>query len=173
MNVVSNASPLISLAGIEHLHLLPRLYHHVVIPEAVWQEVVVQGQGRKGANEVQAATWIQRQAITNRLLSRMLQRDLDTGEAEAIVLALEVRADALLMDERLGRDIATYLGVRCTGVLGVLVAARKQGHIPLLKPLLESLRDVARFHVSDVLYQRVLQDVGESPVPPCPPASTT
>jgi uncharacterized protein len=161
MNVVSNASPLISLARVGHLHLLHQIYNNVVIPEAVWYEVVIQGKGQVGADDVQTATWIQRQAVTNRLLTRTLQRDLDVGEAEAIVLALETRADALIIDERLGRETAAYLGVRCTGVLGVLIAAKNRGHIQSIKPLLDALRAVAGFRVSDTLYHNVLHDVGE------------
>jgi uncharacterized protein len=161
MNVVSNASPLISLAWIGHLHLLHQLYHQIVIPEAVWYEVVVQGKGQVGADDVQGAPWIQKQAISNKLLAHTLQRDLDAGEAEAIVLALETNADTLIMDERLGRETAAYLGVRCTGVLGVLVAAKKRGHIQSIKPLLDTLRDVARFRISDTLYRNVLHDMGE------------
>lgn len=162
MNVVSNASPLISLARIGHLHLLHLLYHEIVIPEAVWYEVVVQGAGLTGADDVQAAPWIQQRVVTNTLLTFALQRDLDAGEAEAIVLARETCADLLLMDERIGRETATYLGIRCIGVLGVLIAAKKRGHIHHVRPLLDALRDVARFRVSDTLYQQVVHDMDEA-----------
>lgn len=104
MSIVSNASPLINLARIGKLNLLRQLYGGLTIPNAVWQEVVFEGAGQPGADEVEAATWIKSQAVTNRELVRALQQELDAGEAEAIALALEIGAELLLMDERLGRN---------------------------------------------------------------------
>jgi predicted nucleic acid-binding protein len=161
MNVVSNSSPLISLAALGQLSLLPKLYHEITIPDAVWYEVVIRGKGQKGAEEVQTASWIHKQPVVNHLLSHTLQRDLNAGEAEAIVLALETNADILIMDERLGRETATYLGLHCTGVMGILIAAKRQGHIQAVKPLLDTLRQVIHFRVSDKLYHTVLQTVDE------------
>ena len=101
MSVVSNASPLINLARIGKLDLLHDLYGELTIPEAVWREVVVEGAGQPGADEVKGATWIKRHAVANRQLVHALQQELDAGEAEAIVLASEMEAELLLMDERL------------------------------------------------------------------------
>lgn len=162
MSIVSNASPLINLARIGRLDLLRQLYGELSIPEAVWHEVVVQGTGQPGADEVKAATWIKRQAVTNQALVRALQQELDAGEAEAIALALEVEAELLLMDEHLGRETARHLGLRYTGLIGVLIEARRKGLIGAVKPLLDALRDIAGFRVSDALYERVLQDEGEA-----------
>jgi hypothetical protein len=90
-----------------------------------------------------------------------LQQELDAGEAEAIALAVEVGSALLLMDERLGRDTAQHFGIRYTGVLGILIEAKHKGLVQAIKPHLDALRDLAGFHVSEALYQRVLQDVGE------------
>ncbi len=84
MSVVSNASPLINLARIDQLDLLPRLYGELLIPEAVWEEVVVEGAGQPGADEIKAATWIKVQAVANRSLVQALRQELDPGEAEAL-----------------------------------------------------------------------------------------
>ena len=161
MSVVSNASPLINLARIDQLDLLPRLYGELLIPEAVWEEVVTEGAGQPGADEVKAATWIKIQAVANRSLARALRQELDAGEAEAIILALEVEAELLLMDERVGREISQHLGVRYTGLIGILIEAKHKGLIGDVKPYLNTLRDVAGFHIRDVLYTRVLQDEEE------------
>ena len=101
--VVSNTSPLINLALIGQLDLLPQLYTQVVIPEAVWHEIVIKGAGQIGATEIQAATWVVKQPVQNNTLVQLLKQTLDAGEAEAIALALETQADLLLIDERLGR----------------------------------------------------------------------
>ena len=162
MSIVSNASPLINLARIGRLDLLRQLYGELSIPEAVWHEVVVQGSGQPGADEVKAATWITMQAVTNQALVRALQQELDAGEAEAIALALEGEAELLLMDEHLGRETARHLGLRYTGLIGVLIEAKRKGLIGAVKPLLDALRDIAGFRVRDALYECVLQDEGEA-----------
>lgn len=161
MNVVSDASPLINLARIGELDLLHRLYGDLLIPDAVWREVVIKGAGQPGAEEVRAVSWIKTRDVVNEHLVRALRQDLDAGEAEAIALALEVEADLLLMDERLGRDTAQHLGVRYMGLIGVLIGAKWNGWIRAIRPRLDMLRDEANFRVSDALYARVLQDEGE------------
>lgn len=117
MIVVSNSSPLINLARIGILDLLTQLYGELTIPEAVWLEVVIHGAGLPGADEVKNAAWIKKKAVSNTQLVAALQQELDAGEAEAVALALEAGADALLMDERLGRETARHLGVRCIGLI--------------------------------------------------------
>jgi len=162
MSIVSNASPLINLARIGKLDLLHQLYDELIVPAAVWQEVVVEGAGQPGADEVKAATWIKMHAVTNRQLVQVLQQDLDAGEAEAIALALEIEAELLLMDEHLGRETARHLGLRYIGLIGALIEAKHKGLIHAVKPHLDALRDIAGFRVSDALYRRVLQDEGEA-----------
>ena len=161
MKVVSNASALINLARIGKLELLHELYGELVIPEAVWQEVVIEGAGQPGTDEVKAAAWIKKHVITNKQLLHALQQDLDAGEAEAIALASEIKAELLLMDERLGRETAHYLGLRYIGLIGVLIEARHKGLISAVKPHLDALRDMAGFRIRDELYLRVLRDEGE------------
>lgn len=161
MSVVSNASPLINLARIGKLDLLRQLYGELFIPEAVWQEVVTDGVGQPGAAEVKAATWIKVQSVTNTLLVRALRQELDAGEAEAIVLALEMESELLLMDERLGREVARHLGLRYIGLIGVLIEAKHKRVLSAVRHHLDELRDVAGFRIRDALYVRVLQDEGE------------
>jgi len=161
MNVVSNASPLIALIRIGQLDLLRQLYGTIVIPEAVWNEVVVEGADQPGVEAVSSAAWIVRRTVTNRPLVHGLQQELDAGEAEAIALAVEIDDAWLLMDERLGRDTAQHFGIRYTGVVGVLIEAKHKGLVQALQPLLDALRNRAGFRVSEALYRRVLQDEGE------------
>jgi predicted nucleic acid-binding protein len=161
MIVVSNTSPLINLARIGRLDLLHQLYGEVLLPEAVWQETVINGTGQAGADEIRTAAWVKIQAVSNQPMVRALRQELDAGEAEAIVLALESRADLLLMDERLGRETAQHLGLRYVGLIGVLIAAKSRGLIGQIKPELNALREVAGFFVDDTLYVQVLKDAGE------------
>jgi hypothetical protein len=90
-----------------------------------------------------------------------LRQDLDAGEAEAIALAVEIEADWLLMDERLGRETARHFGRRCVGLVGILHSAKQHGYLEALRPLLDQLRDVAGFRISPALYMQVLHDADE------------
>lgn len=161
MIFVSNASPLVNLARIGRLELLRDLFGEMCVPDAVWEEVVVAGEGQPGAQLLAQARWVVRRQVQNRSLVQALRQELDAGEAEAIVLALELKADLLLMDERLGRETAQHLGLKPTGVIGVLIEAKRRGVLPEVRPLLDALRDQAGFRVSERLYERVLVDTGE------------
>lgn len=161
MSIVSNASLLINLSRIERLDLLRDLYKELIIPEGVWQEVVVEGAGQPGADVIGSAVWIRKQAVKNRELVQALQQELDAGEAEAIALSLEIGAELLLMDEHLGREVARHFGLRYSGLIGVLIVAKHKGFINAIKPFLDSLRNVAGFRVSDVLYAQILKDEKE------------
>ena len=162
MSVVSNASPLIGLARIGELELLQQLYGELVIPEAVAHEVVVEGAGLPAADQVRKAAWIKTQTISNSQLVRVLHENLGAGEAEAITLALETEAELLLLDEHRGRQTALRLGLRYTGLVGILIEAKSKGYIDSVKGYLNSLRDTAGFHISDQLYMRVIQDEGQA-----------
>lgn len=156
MIVVSDATPLIALAAVHRLDVLPALYGEVVVPDAVYEEVVVRGAGEPGADEVRAASWIRRETVPPP--SPELLEEIDRGEAEAITLALSRRADRVLMDERRGRRVAEAHGLSVTGTLGVLIEATRRGLVPDLATLLESLREVG-FYLGDDLIERALRAV--------------
>jgi uncharacterized protein len=158
--VVSDASPLIGLAAVGQLDLLQRLYGEVVIPVAVHRELTTSSDA-PGAAQVASASWMRVQAVQDRSVVDALSLHLDVGEAEAIALAVEVEAELLLMDERRGRSAAVRLGRRVVGVLGVLVEAKKSGHLPGLRPVLEALTVQAGFRVSEQLRRQVLEAAGE------------
>jgi uncharacterized protein len=161
MIVVSDSSPLISLAAIGRLELLRDLYGAIAIPRAVYHEVAMQDLGRPGALEVRTLDWITCRDIISSNLVVALQGKLDHGEAEAIALAAELQADLLLMDERLGRVEAARLGLRFIGILGISIEAKAKGYLREIKPFLDVLRTTAGFRVSEALYARVLLEAGE------------
>ena len=153
MIVVSNSSPLISLGAIGRLELLHDLFGEISIPLAVLQEV--------RSVDISPETWIVSRDVGSPPLSQVLESELDRGEAEAIALAIELRADLLLMDERRGRRLASRLGLKVLGVLGILVDAKRIGLIEKIEPVLVELREKAGFRISTALYERALQEAGE------------
>jgi uncharacterized protein len=115
MIVVADASPLIALARIGRLELLRTMFERLLLPEAVWREVVAAGLDKAGAGTVMQADWIERRKVADAGMVELLRRDLGAGESEAIVLAREAGADLVLIDERAGRTAAKRLGLRVTG----------------------------------------------------------
>jgi len=111
---------------------------------------------------IEAAPWIKKAQVANRALVQVLSQKLDAGEAESIALALEVQAEVLLMDERLGRETAHHLGLRYIGLIGILLEAKHRGLVDRIEPLLEALRTQAGFRISGELYERVLENEGET-----------
>ncbi|MGF1936109.1 MAG: DUF3368 domain-containing protein [Nostoc sp. ChiQUE02] len=162
MIIVSDTSPINNLAAINHLHLLQQLYGTVLIPEAVYRELTDPNFPVAGAIEVQTSIWIQTRPIQDRTLVEALSNELDIGEAEAIALALEMKAEQVLIDERRGRTVAARLNLGYTGILGILVEAKSQRLISAVKPLLDALINQAGFWVAEPLYKRVLQLVDEN-----------
>ncbi len=161
MIVVANAGPLIALAEVGHFDLLKSLYGQIHIPPAVREEVVVSQEMRPGAKEVAVAGWIKVKAVRDLTAVQILRERLDRGESEAIVLAIELKAELLLIDEARGRRIAEARGLNKTGTLGTLILAKKRGLVSSVTPLLDEL--LARgFRLHEDLYQAVRTLAGET-----------
>lgn len=158
MIIVSNAGPLIALAKIERFGLLRELFGKLYIPQAVYDEVVVIGAGRAGANETGQAVgdWIEVQKVKDLVMVKSLLTKLGKGESEAIALALEAKADLVLLDDNKARATAEFMGLNITGTIGMLSKAQKKGLISDLRPLLDELR-ARGFRLSDKVYAEILK----------------
>ncbi len=161
MIVVSNTTPLIGLASIGRFELLRLLFGKITIPQAVYYEAVVAGREEGGAKrEVSEASWIEVVKVRDRLAVEVLLDELDLGEAETIVLALELRADWVLMDEKKGRRKLSQLGMRKIGTVGMLLKAKKLGYIQSVRDELDSLCEKG-FSLSKAVIDAVLEQAGE------------
>ena len=163
MLVASNTSPISNLAVIGRLSLLRSQFREIWIPGAVQSELH-QLSDPTALKEIQQALqdgWIKPRALREDHVARLLAAALDPGEAEAIALALELPADLILLDERDGRSAAERAGLRVTGVLGVLLRAKDDGQIQLIKPEIVALRAQARFFLSARLQEKILALAGE------------
>jgi predicted nucleic acid-binding protein len=137
--LVVDSSALITLARIGRLHLLRELADEVVVPYADYSEVVRRGVGRPGQTEVAQALWISRQRIRDRTARVRLETELARGESEAIILAKELAADCVILDDARARQIAELQGLRVSGLLGLLVLAKERGLIEAVKPVLDEM----------------------------------
>ena len=162
--VISDTSTLIHLVNIGRLGLLKDFFGQLVVPPAVWKEVVDLGEGRSGAEEVRRAEssgWMTVEAPSDNAFVRALSRELDDGEAEVIALAVERKADLILVDETEARRVADLYGIPKTGIIGLLLKAKREKIIGLLKPELDRLVYQSGFWVSHGLYQQTLEAAGE------------
>lgn len=159
MIVVSDASPLITLASVGELDLLRKLFGEVLIPDCVQAEVVQAD--RAGTEDVAGAEWIRMVPAPDDSFLMVLRNEVDPGEAEAIALAFDLGADTLLLDERSARNLALGMGFTVLGVAGVLLRAKRRGFLPLVQPVLDRMRGQGRFRISNRLYEATLRDAGE------------
>ncbi|MFN8473987.1 MAG: DUF3368 domain-containing protein [Anaerolineae bacterium] len=159
MTVVSNAGPLIALARIGRLDLFETLFGEIVVPPAVFAEVT-RNPDLPGASDLEQGTWLVVRPVADEIAVQRLRFWLDLGESEAIILSQELGA-TLLIDERRGRAVATTLGVRVTGTIGLLLAAKHTGYIPAVLPLLDALL-ASGIRLSPRLYEEARRLAGES-----------
>jgi len=157
--LVTDSSPLISLALIEQLVLLPCLYREILIPPAVWDEVTLQGADLPGAQAVARASWLKIQA-PEALRLEPLSILLDRGEAEVIALAQSIPDSSTPLDDAQARRVAERLGIRRIGTLGILRRAKKAGLITEVKIYIQQLLTKG-IYIRSSLVQAVLDDVGE------------
>jgi len=134
--VVSDTSPILNLARIGRLGLLPSLYEQVLIPPAVFGELTASTSQDFPAIDTARNSWLLLGTPKDQQRVLQLRADLDAGEAEAIVLAVELQANLLLVDERAGL-------------------------IESVKPLLDDLIQKARFWIGPELYREVLVELDE------------
>jgi predicted nucleic acid-binding protein len=158
--VVSDTSPIRALAHLNLLNLIAPLYGQVIVPLAVVRELQHPAP-RFQAVDASLYTFFQAQVPQNQSQVQQFLLTLNSGESEALALALEVQAGLLLMDETAGRAIARQLGLTLTGTLGVLLDAKTHGLIPLIRPLIDDLENNLGFFISAKLRADVLRLAGE------------
>ena len=145
--VVSDSTCLIGLERIGELKILPALFEPIMIPSEIEREF--------GNN----FSWLKIENLTNNLLVAALRLSVDAGEAEAIALASE-KSCLLISDDKQARAAAKGLGVSVIGTVGVLVRAKRNGVVSVIKPILDNL-ELNNFFISRTLREEALKLVGE------------
>lgn len=161
MVVVADTSPITALLHLQQIHLLKKLYGQVLIPLSVATELKTLVQFGYDVSFLEMKdVFIIRQPKDTTFINTLIEH-LDLGEAEAIALAKEMKAELLLIDEKLGKEFALAENIHCKGVIGVLIDAKSQGLIKDLKPLLDDLIQNLKFRLSDKIYKLALLKAGE------------
>ena len=161
MIVVADTSVLINLACVEQIELLRSLFHDVIVPPEVAAEFARLAADVSRFKGVTLPNWIRQQSPTTVPPSLNAMAGLDAGEFAALSLAVEIRADAILIDERRGHSAASQLGLTAIGVLGVLIQAKAAGLVPLIRPIIDDLDRTAGFFMSQQLRNQILRLAGE------------
>ena len=152
MPVISNSSPLIALTQIGRLDLVRRLYTRIYIPPAVAREVE--------PTVAKRPDWVLVQKLARPLQPITVSGSIGPGEREVISLGVELGAALLIVDEQPARRLATSVGLRVIGTVGLLMAGKERGFLDKIRPELDQLRAV-RFFMDQDLYDRVIAQAGE------------
>ena len=151
MKIVANSSPLIALAKIEKMNLLK---YDIVIPKAVFDEITKpKKEHRKRLHKWGKDRIVE---VKDKRAIEYLEIILGRGEAEAIVLAEEINADAVLIDDLKARKIANLRGLKVIGTIGILLNAKEKGIIKKVKSLLDELIK-KKIRISKELYNHALE----------------
>jgi predicted nucleic acid-binding protein len=160
MLVVSDTSPIRALSFLGKVEVLRELFERVFIPPAVARELAHPG---NDSVPIDVSQWgfVEVRPPRDAQAVRKHLSHLHLGEAEALVLAHEVQATIVLIDERTGRKVASDQGFTVVGTLGILLRGKRRGLIQRIGPLLDELVDDLGFFMSEELKRHVLQLAGE------------
>lgn len=160
MIIVSNTTPLSQLARINQLSLLQEVFTKIIIPAEVYAELTQGNHPNTAAFLV--ADWLEVRNVSDSDKIKMLQADtnLDLGECAAIILASELEAQQILIDEKAARKIAISRNLSVVGTVGILLIAKQRGLITNVKTLLDALL-IEETYISEQLYRYALTIAGE------------
>lgn len=158
MTVVSNTTPIISLASIGRINILKKFFDNIYVPKAVYNEI--KSKDSFGFDEIDDEFFIVKE-VHDRLAVDILLNDLDIGEAETIILAKEVNADIVLIDENIGYKIASSQNLNVKRTLSLIIASKNKGYIDCVKPILDDMISKKRW-ISKNVYNEILKICEES-----------
>jgi len=154
--VIADSGPIFSLALINKLDILNKLFEDVRIPTAVWNEIIYD---KSKQDFLIIYNFFKDKTFQISGLNE-LTFVMDYGESESLILYKELNADFLLIDDKKARNIAENMDINCIGLIGVLSIAKDKGLIKQLKPIFESFLQNKRFYSIDLL-NTILTSKGE------------
>lgn len=153
MNIVSDTTAITTLLKAGESRLLQELFERVIVPQAVWDEL------REFHREL--PNFIALHPVNNAALRLPGTESLGRGEAEALLLARELNARLLLTDDRKARLAARQLQIPCTGLVGMVVHAKRRGCISSVREMLQLLETKGGLYLSDAVVADALRLAGE------------
>jgi predicted nucleic acid-binding protein len=160
--IVSNTTPIVCFLKIGRLDILKNIFNEITISQAVYEELTAKPDETKELSILKESDFFKIKPVENKFAVSLLQKQvgLDLGESESIVLAQELKAAILLMDERKGRRVAAENGISISGTLGVLVKAKQMNLVKEIRPLLTELiaKDI---RIGNNLLKQVFVSVNE------------
>ena len=154
--IVSNASPLIVLLKINKLSILKKLFEKIVIPDTVYKEITAKEHDKLVFDKLK---WIETRSVRKTEMINLLEKLINKGEAEAIILAKELNA-TLLIDDAKARKYAKLLNIEVIGTLGLLKMAKKRGLVQSVRKVIDNMLTEG-YYIEDRLVRKILKDVGE------------
>jgi predicted nucleic acid-binding protein len=155
--IFCNTTPFIALASINRLDLMPRCFGNVHVVTEVMDECAVGG--RVNVPDLRLLDWVI-PVVSQPVVHTTLLLELDKGEKHTIDMAKRSQADWVIIDEKIGRNLAEYLGLRVTGTLGILLKAKQQGWIDSFLETVSTMQQYGiRYHPD--LVRKLAQSVGE------------
>jgi predicted nucleic acid-binding protein len=148
--IISDTSCLIILDKINELEILQKVYGEIMTTPEIVEEF----------GEI-LPLWIKIKSVKNKSSQKILELQIDKGEASAIALAIETTNSLLILDDFKARKIANSLGIFVTGTLGVIIKAKLNGVIPSIKPLLAKIKNT-NFRISEELEKQALIEANEN-----------
>lgn len=156
--VIADAGPLIAIARLHQLVLLPQIFGRVLVTDIVFAECTERSDFSESAIIKKAVAQKHLELCASPDFSAYTQK-IDAGEASAIAVAIDLGC-GVIMDDKAGRRMATNASVPMIGTVGVLVLAKRKSLVPLVRPLLEHLVSSGYF-LSDEIIAAALQASGE------------
>ena len=157
--IIVNSTPIIILGNINKLSILKEIYKEIIIPKAVFDEISAKSDKAK-SSLLQNQDWIKILEVKDKTNRKIYQSKLHNGEVEVMMLAQEISADLLIIDDNTAKKTAKFLGLTVTGTLGVLLKAKSLKIIKEIKPILEEMLQ-KDFYISENLIKIVLKSANE------------
>ena len=159
--IVSNTTPISNLLHLNRIEILQHLFKKIHIPPAVKQELEVTFSAHSKWRQCLKNEFFIIRNIKNPLLIRQLRLQLHPGEAEALCVCMENKADLCLLDDKDARVIAGLNKIPVTGTLGILIQAKNKGMLDSVKYSMDELKNCHHFWISNAMYKKVLELSGE------------
>ena len=160
--VIINSTPIISICHLNRFDILKKLYGDIYLPEAVYSELSAKPDSicKQILDDSIDEGWVHVRRINNALAKSLYKAQLHDGEVEVMILAKEINADLVVIDDLNARKHANYLHLKVTGTLGLLIKAKRLGYIDSLRNAFEVL---LRHHIyiSEKLFHQCLKLVNE------------